>query len=447
MGIDLCRGILMKISVIGLGYVGTVSAACLSEIGHQVVGVDVNPTKVEAINAGRSPVIEPGLEEALQRVVTQGRLRATAEVSEAILGSDVSLICVGTPSQKNGALGLDYVLRVTRQIGEALAEHPDYHVVAFRSTMLPGTVEDQLIPILEAESGKRAGEDFGVVMNPEFLREGTSLKDFHDPPRIVIGEFDARCGDRVLAAYAGIEAPIVRTSLRSAEMLKYVDNSFHALKIAFANEIGNICKSQEIDAREVMANFCLDTKLNLSPVYLKPGAAFGGSCLPKDLRALLYHARSQDLEVPVLEAILPSNEQQKDRAFALIEETGKKKVGLLGLSFKAGTDDLRESPAVQLAERLIGKGYDLAIFDRNVALARLVGANRFYIEQEIPHIASLMRESLTEVKSFAEVLVVTTPDPEFQCVAQEVGEGRILVDLVGIFSGEDPPAEVRGISW
>ncbi len=436
----------MDISIVGLGYVGTVSAACLAASGHRVIGVDVNPAKVEAINAGHSPVIEPGLTEALAQAVESGQLRATADISEAIRESELSLICVGTPSQDNGALGLAYVMRVTREIGTALRGHPGYHVVAFRSTMLPGTVEGELIPLLESESGRCAGEHFGVAMNPEFLREGSSLEDFHDPPRIVIGELDERSGDVVLAAYDGIEAPVVRNVLRHAEMLKYVDNAFHALKITFGNEIGNICKSADIDARAVMEDFCLDTKLNLSPTYLKPGSAFGGSCLPKDLRALLHHARSRDVEVPVLRSILPSNELQKDLAWQLIRQTEKRKIGLLGLSFKAGTDDLRESPAVQLAEALIGKGFELAIYDRNVSLARLVGANRSYIEKEIPHISSLMRGSLEEIENFAEVLVVTTPDPDFMHVARGEFDDRIVIDLVGLLR-DDPPEHYHGICW
>ncbi len=436
----------MDISIVGLGYVGTVSAACLAVAGHRVIGVDVNPVKVDAINSGRSPVIEPGLNEALAEAVDAGQLRATQDIGEAIQQSELSLICVGTPSQENGALGLTYVQRVTREIGAALGEHPSYHVVAFRSTMLPGTVDEQLIPLLESESGRRAGEHFGVAMNPEFLREGSSLEDFHDPPRIVIGALDERSGDVVLAAYEGIEAPLVRNTLRHAEMLKYVDNAFHALKITFGNEIGNICKSAGIDARAVMEDFCLDTKLNLAPTYLKPGAAFGGSCLPKDLRALLHHARTRDVDVPVLRSILPSNELQKDLALRLVRQTGKRKIGLLGLSFKAGTDDLRESPAVQLAEMLIGKGFDLAIYDKNVLLARLVGANRTYIEQEIPHISSLMRASIAEVEAFAEVLVVTTPDSDFKRVARGDVSDRIVIDLVGLLR-DAPPEHYHGICW
>ncbi len=437
----------MEISVIGLGYVGTVTAACLADSGHQVIGVDVDQRKVDAINAGRSPVIEPGLDDLMKKVVASSRLRAIFDVREAIAGSSISFVCVGTPSQDNGALDLKYVEKVTLEIGEALRDAEHYHVVAFRSTMLPGTVEERLIPILEEISGRHAGRDFGVVMNPEFLREGSSLKDFHRPSRLVVGELDAKSGDVAFEVYPEtIEAPRVRSDIRSAEILKYADNAFHALKISFANEIGVLCRQAGIDSRGVMESFCLDTKLNLSPVYFKPGAAFGGSCLPKDLRAILHFARSQDLSVPVLEAVLPSNEAQKKRAFELVRRSGKKKVGILGLSFKSGTDDLRESPAVDLAESLIGKGFDLAIYDRNVSLARLIGANRAFIEREIPHIASLMRPSLADIVEHAEVLVVTTPDPEFRGLTADLPRDKMLIDLVGLVPGASD-SQRQGICW
>jgi GDP-mannose 6-dehydrogenase len=437
----------MKVSVLGLGYVGTVSAACLASRGHRVFGVDVEPRKVNAINEGRAPVIEPGLDQLIQRVVSEGSLTAQTDPAAAVRDSDVSLVCVGTPGRDNGALDLGYLTRVAEQIGEALARREDRHVVTFRSTMVPGTVEDTLIPILERASKMTAGHDFGVAVNPEFLREGSSLRDFDDPPRIVVGESDQASGAAVMSLYDGIDAPRVRTAIRSAEVVKYADNCFHALKIAFANEIGNICKHSGIDARTVMEIFCLDTKLNLSPVYLKPGSAFGGSCLPKDVRALLHHARELDLVTPVLASVLDSNDEQKRSAFELIRKLKKKKIGILGMSFKPDTDDLRESPAVELIESLIGKGYDVAIYDRNVSLARLIGANRVYIEKEIPHVSRLLRASIEEVVAHAEVVVVTTKDPSFREIARGLPADKTLVDLVGLLGAGESPPSYEGICW
>ena len=315
----------MRVSILGLGYVGTVSAACLASRGHRVVGVDVEPTKVDAINSGRAPVIEPGLDDLIRRTVASGALSAQTDPEDAVLGTDVSLVCVGTPGKSNGALDIRHLARVSEQIGRALGRARDRHVVTYRSTMLPGTIETQLLPILERGSGKRAGRDFGVAVNPEFLREGSSLRDFDDPPRIVVGEIDDATGACVMSLYDGIEAPRVRTSLRAAEMVKYADNAFHALKIAFANEVGNVSKRSGIDARHVMEIFCLDTKLNLSATYLKPGSAFGGSCLPKDLRALLHHAREADLRTPILEAVLASNEEAEARRSRARASRGQEK--------------------------------------------------------------------------------------------------------------------------
>ena len=437
----------MKVSILGLGYVGTVSAACLAARGHRVTGVDVEPRKVEAIQQGRAPVIEPGLDDLIRSVVSSGALTAQTDTENAVLATDVSLVCVGTPGRPNGALDLTYLTRVAEQIGRALARTSSRHVVTFRSTMIPGTVESTLVPILEGASGKRAGRDFGVAVNPEFLREGSSLRDFDDPPRIVVGESDDATGATVMSLYDGIQAPRVRTALRTAEVVKYADNCFHALKIAFANEIGNICKRSGIDSRKVMEIFCLDTKLNLSPTYLKPGSAFGGSCLPKDLRALLQHAREADLSTPILAAVLASNEEQKRLAFDLVRRTNKKKIGILGMSFKPDTDDLRESPAVELIEALIGKGYDVAIYDRNVSMARLIGANRTYIEKEIPHVSRLLRTTIAEVEEHAEALVVTTRDPEFADIARRLPADKILIDLVGLLPAGEAPASYEGICW
>ncbi len=438
----------MIIGVFGLGYVGSVSAGCLAALGHEVIGVDVNPLKVEMINAGQSPVIEAELGALIARGVDTGRLRAEANAWEAVAASDVSLVCVGTPSESNGNLNLASVERVCQQIGQALAKKEGYHVVVVRSTMLPGSTEERVIPILESASGRQAGRDFGISYNPEFLREGTAVHDFHHPPFSLVGQYDSRGATVVADLYAQVDAPLLIVPLKVAEMVKYANNAFHALKVVFANEIGNVCKEQGIDSHQVMDVFCMDRKLNLSSYYLRPGFAFGGSCLPKDLRALLYHGHRQDLRLPVLEAILPSNALQIKRGFELIRRTGSRKVGVLGFSFKAGTDDLRESPLVELIETLIGKGYQVKVYDKNVSLARLHGANRAYIEQEIPHIATVMCDSMEEVVSESEVIVIGNRAPEFRQVLQHVRRDQVIVDLVRILDDDDHlDARYDGICW
>ncbi len=425
----------MNVSVFGLGYVGAVSAACFAHRGHSVVGVDVNPDKVNTINSGKSPIIEPGLEDLLQEGVAQGRLSATTDTAAAVAHADVCLVCVGTPSDFNGSLDLQYLKRVCAEIGAELAKSADYKVVALRSTMLPGTVMDHLLPILEESSGKKAGPDFGVVANPEFLRESSAIKDFDNPPFTLIGQLDARAGDTVAALYEGIPAPVYRTDPDTACMVKYASNAYHALKIAFANEIGRVCEQAGIDAAEVMDIFSQDTKLNISARYLRPGFAFGGSCLPKDLRAILYYARHTDTSVPVLEAILPSNEQQVQMALDKIQRSGKKNVAIVGLSFKPGTDDLRESPMVHLAETLLGKGYNLRIYDRDVHLTRLIGKNKAYIEQVIPHIAALMDASLDDALASAEVVV--TGHGMIEGLAERLRPGQIVLDVTRIGPAEE----------
>jgi len=442
----------VKISVFGLGYVGSVSAGCLTALGHEVIGVDINPTKVDMINAGQSPVIEAELDDLIAQGVKKGHLRATTQAAEAIATSDVSLICVGTPSDNNGNLNLTYVERVSQEIGNALATKNDYHVIIIRSTMLPGSTEESVIPVLEKASGRRADQDFGVCFNPEFLREGTAVHDFHHPPFTLIGQYNREHNDRgaQIAArlYTDIKAPLMIVPLQVAEMVKYVNNAFHALKVTFANEIGNICKQHSIDSHQVMDIFCMDEKLNLSSYYLKPGFAFGGSCLPKDLRALLYHSHHLDLHLPVLEAILPSNELQIKRGFDLIKQTGKKKIGILGFSFKAGTDDLRESPIVELIETLIGKGYQIQIYDKNVSLARLHGANRAYIEREIPHVATLMCASIDQVLAESEVIVIGNKAPEFSQVIPKLRPDQIVLDLVRILKNtQSLDTQYEGICW
>lgn len=437
----------MRVSVFGLGYVGTVSAACLAQSGHEVIGVDPNPTKVNLINEGATPVIEEHLAALVKGNVETGRLRATGDGREAIDNSDLSLVCVGTPGKRNGSLDLQYVERVCQQIGAALADHADFHVVVIRSTILPGTMRRVVIPTLEAVSGKRAGEGFGVCNNPEFMREGTAVHDYHNPPKTVIGATDAKSGDMLASLYEGLDAPLVRTDIEIAEMVKYVDNAWHALKVGFANEIGNIAKELSIDSHLVMDIFCQDTKLNLSPYYLKPGFAFGGSCLPKDLRALIYAARSMDLDVPILDSVLESNRKQIERGLDMIIATGSKKIGVLGFSFKAGTDDLRESPIVEVIETLIGKGFDLRLFDQNVKLASLVGANREFIEKHIPHISRLMVDTIDEVLDHAEVVVVGNNAPEFHDLMARLKDGQQLVDLVRITDGESIEGKYIGICW
>jgi len=438
----------MKVSVFGLGYVGCVSAASFAGDGHEVVGVDVNADKVAAINAGRSPIVEPGLEDLLSRNVSEGRLRATTDTADAVHGTDVSLLCVGTPSRKNGSLDLQYLERVSEEVGRALRGKKDYHVVVVRSTVLPGTTHELVIPALERESGKKYGDGFGVSVNPEFLREGTALKDFRKPPLTLVGHNHAADASGTIALYQAIDAPLISTSIRVAEMMKYTSNTWHALKVVFANEIGNLCKKLNVDSHEVMDIFCRDDKLNLSPYYLKPGFAFGGSCLPKDVRALQYRAKEMDVELPLISQILPSNKAQIQHALDQILETGKKNIGLLGFSFKAGTDDLRESPIVILAEALLGKGVSLKIFDKNVSMAKLVGANKDYIVKQIPHLSSLLCNTIDEVIQGSEVIGVGNQAPEFAPAVMACRPDQIVIDLVRLpIYGSLVKADYRGICW
>jgi GDP-mannose 6-dehydrogenase len=427
--------------------VGTVSAGCLAKDGHMVVGVDPVRTKVDLINKGQSPIIETEIGEIIVSDAQSGQLRATDDVAEGVRETELSFVCVGTPSQSNGNLDLRYIRRVCEEIGQALRTKTERHVVVIRSTVLPGTMREIVVPVLEESSGKKAGVDFGVCHNPEFLREGSAVKDFNFPPQTVVGELDKASGDTLASIYEHIPAPLVRTDLETAEMVKYVNNSWHALKIGFANEIGSLCKSVNVDAHRVMQIFCQDTKLNISPAYLLPGFAFGGSCLPKDLRALGYKAKTQDLELPILSAILPSNEVQIDRGLELIMDNGHKKIGILGFSFKAGTDDLRESPLIEVIERLLGKGYDLRVYDQNVHLASLVGANRDYILNRIPHISRLMVPGIPEVLEHAETVVIGNKDPEFRDVMSRLRPGQRLVDFVRLSDQRTDGKSYAGICW
>lgn len=438
----------MKVAVFGLGYVGCVTAACLAERGHEVVGVDVVVEKVESIAAGQSPLAEPGLAELIAKNHAEGRLTATTDATGAVLGSDVSLVCVGTPSAANGSLGTEALERAVHEIGTALRDSFGRHVVVIRSTMVPGTCERMVIPLLEQASGRSAGSDFGVAVNPEFLREGSSIADFNAPAKTVIGELDHASGDVVASLYEGLPGTVVRTGIAVAEMAKYVDNAFHALKATFANEIGSLCRALGLDSHEVMKSFLVDTRLNISTAYLKPGFAFGGSCLPKDLRALLHTAKLADVDMPVLEAVLESNEKTIGRVVNDIVSLGRKRVGVIGLSFKQGTDDLRESPLVELSERLLGKGFDLRIYDPGVSLARLHGANRAYISDRIPHLSALLSDSLDDVLAHAEVVVVGAKH-EDAIEAMTERAGVAIIDLVRLPNAEElrEGAAYIGVAW
>ncbi|MDQ6887057.1 MAG: nucleotide sugar dehydrogenase [Gemmatimonadota bacterium] len=437
-----------SISVFGLGYVGCVSAACFAREGHRVIGVDVSAAKVALMNGGQATIVEAGIGELVSQMVEAGRLEATTDSVEAVRRSDLSLVCVGTPSRTNGSLDLSYVERVCTEIGAALRAKPGKHTIVIRSTVLPGSTENVVIPALEAASGKKAGRDFGVCMNPEFLREGSSIRDFFEPPFTVIGTEDAAAGEAVSALYSGIDAPVRIVATRVAEMMKYASNCFHGLKVSFANEIGNVCNALGVDSHEVMALFCQDTKLNISTAYLRPGFAFGGSCLPKDLRAVVHRAREAEVETPVLRAALESNQKQIQRAYDLVSATGHRRIGVLGIAFKAGTDDLRESPVVSLLELLIGKGFQLRIYDRDVSRANLIGANREYIEREIPHIWQLVSSDMGDVIEHAETIVIGNGSREFRDIEPRLRNGQVVVDLVRAFGARISDGHsYRGICW
>ena len=438
----------MRISLLGLGYVGTVTAACLAAMGHDVIGVEINQRKLDTLRSGRAPVIEPGLDQLVAESTESGRLEVTDDVFDAVGRSDLTMVCVGTPNRPNGSLDLTAVEHVCRQIGEAIASTAAYHVTVIRSTVLPGTVRDRLIPVVEAASGKVVGGGFGVVMNPEFLREASAVADFYGPSVTVIGEFDEKSGATVEEIYRDIDAPVVRVSLETAEMVKYANNAFHATKVTFANEIGNLAKAHGVDGRDVMEILCQDNQLNISSAYLRPGYAFGGSCLPKDTRALVYRAKERDVESPLLASLLPSNEIHTRRAVESVENSGRRKVGILGLSFKAGTDDVRESPMVPLVETLVGRGYDVAVYDEHVRLSKLVGSNKSFLEEEIPHIASLMKSDLQAVIDESEVVVVGNNTEAFRAVPGLLRRDQMLLDLVGLEGGSDATqGEYEGICW
>ena len=441
------RGRHVNISIFGLGYVGAVSAVCLAKQGHRIIGVDTNPVKVDLMNKGIAPIVEPGVGELLQQAVTSGRLSATTNLTDAVQHTDLSLVCVGTPSSANGSLNLDQVLRVAEQAGQALRLKNTYHGLVIRSTVLPGTVE-KAASVIARESGKQLGRDFGVADNPEFLREGTSVFDFENPPYTVVGGTDDTIVNMLAQMYSGISAPFHAGKVREAELLKYACNSFHAVKVTFANEIGAVCKRLGIDSHAVMKIFIEDAKLNISPYYLKPGFAFGGSCLPKDVRAITYEARRLDVAAPLLQSLMPSNDAQIQRTIDWVVQTKRRKIGILGLSFKQDTDDLRESPIVTVVEALIGKGYDLSIYDANVNIARLMGANKSYIEQEIPHISSLMKGSMEEVLEHAEVIVIANKGEGFRHILGKLKPGQMVYDLVRIAEERNTEhGHYEGICW
>jgi GDP-mannose 6-dehydrogenase len=422
----------MKIAIFGLGYVGSVSAACLAAAGHHVTGVDVDPHKLSLLRSGRAPVSEPGLDELLGRMIGEGRVSVTDDAAGAVGASELSLVCVATPSRRNGSLDTTFLERVMAEIGAALRGGGRYHVVVVRSTVLPGVVQGRLVPILEEASGRTVPAGIGVCVNPEFLREGSALRDFERPPFTIVGETDARAGDMILAAYAHLQAPVHRVRPDEASMIKYASNNYHALKVAFANEIGAVCSELGADGHAVMKVFCEDRDLNISSRYLRPGFGFGGSCLPKDLRAMVYVAKDRDVAAPLLASVLESNNAHIQRVVDTVLEMRKRRVALLGLSFKTGSDDLRESPFVRLAESLIGKGVPLRIFDPDVDISSVFGRNRAYIEEHLPHVAQLLAKDLEEAAGPAEVVIVGKRVADVETLRGVAGEGRTVIDLVGI---------------
>ena len=438
-----------SISVFGLGYVGTVTATCLAHKGHNVIGVDLSLAKIEAMQAGRSPIVEPRVANLISECHAADCLHATSDSEYAILNSEISFLCVGTPSLRNGKLDLGHIEPVCREIGLVLKKKNGFHLVVLRSTILPGTAEIIVVPALEKSSGKKLGQDFGVCVNPEFMREGTAVADFLEPTMTVIGAADSKHSGMLREIYKWAPGRIFETSFRSAEMVKYVCNAWHAIKVSFANEVGTLAKEFGVDAEALVEIFTADTRLNISSRYLKPGFAFGGSCLPKDLRALNYRAKELDLNLPLFQSILPSNDEHLDRAVQMVLEAGKKKVAMLGLSFKAATDDLRESPQVQLVKRLLGEGRQIRIWDDNVSLGRLIGSNRQYIEEVIPHIGALLSTSLSEVLKDAEVVVIATSGLNHDELRGCLRPDQVVIDLVNLERRSRPATsgDYEGICW
>lgn len=427
----------MKVSVFGLGYVGSVLMGCLPEFGHEVIGVDIKPEKVELINSGRSPVFEKGLETRIRQYSDSKKIHAVSDDKQAVLNSDICLICVGTPGKLDGSINLEYLKSAVTSVGAAIAERNEYFVVGFRSTMLPGTIENTLIPIIEKTSGKKLNADFGVCMNPEFLREGQAVFDFFNPARTIIGESDTRAGKMMAEVYAGLEAPVVHVPIKHAEMIKYIDNSFHGLKIAFANEIGTVSSRLGLNSQEVMNLFYLDDKLNISTHYLKPGFAFGGSCIPKDLNALIYHSKQMDVDLPLLEGVLSSNARHIERALEAIQHQNLTNVGVLGLSFKENTDDVRESPVVKLVNRIYEKSY-LRLFNKRISISIWdPHINEKELGQILPHFSSMLEPSMESVVKKSELIVIGNANEELQGLNKHLSENQVVLDLVRLFKPEE----------
>ena len=438
----------MKISIFGLGYVGAVSLACLARDGHEVIGVDIDTNKLDLIRAGKTPVVEEGMVDLMKSVVANGRVTVTTDTLHAVMNSDISLVCVGTPSAANGSQDQGAVLRLAESMALAIREKSVPHVVVFRSTLVPGTVEDVLRPIIEAGSGKKDGEGFHLCFQPEFLREGSSIRDYDKPPFTVVGANHDYPIERLKELFGHLPCNFLHTSVRSAEMMKYCCNNFHALKITFANETARLCEALGVNPFEVMDLVCQDKQLNISPAYLKPGFAFGGSCLPKDLRATTYLAKKHDVEIPMLAGIMQSNRSHVDLAVQKILETGKRKIGFIGLSFKTGTDDLRESPLVSLAEQLLGKGMQLSIYDPEVHLSRLLGANKSFIERHVPHIGELLKPEIEQVVAESEVLVIGLSGKEVaEALVGLVREDQKVLDLVSLPASIKLKGDVEGLCW
>lgn len=437
----------MKISVFGLGYVGAVSCACLPELGHSVVGVDTNPIKVDLINRGQSPVVEEGIDELIRAAVAAATLRATGDAVDAVRSTEVSLISVATPSNPNYTPDLSAVDNVIRIIGAAVRDKTGHHTIVMRSTVQPGTTEQRVRPILEESAGRKVGDRLSLVFNPEFLREGSSVKDFHQPPQTVIGSLDEAGYEVMERMYAGIPGPMVRTSCAVAESVKYLCNVFHALKIVFANEAGSVLKACGLDSREVMRIFCQDKQLNISPAYLRPGFAFGGSCLPKEVKGFLTLARQADVPIPTLAGLLDSNAAHVDRAYQMIAAKGRCKVALFGLAFKPGTDDMRDSPLVTLAERLMGRGFELSIYDNFVKVSRLLGKNKEFIDREVPHLDRLLAATPADALAGAKVIVVGHADADTRRAIAAAAPGKRIIDLSGYADLRIEGVEYEGICW
>jgi GDP-mannose 6-dehydrogenase len=439
----------LSISVFGLGYVGSVSAACFASMGHRVIGVDVSAAKVEMLDSGRSPIIEARMSELVAEGNRSCRLHATTDATQAVLNSDISFVCVGTPSLRNGKLDLSHIEKVAHEIGGALQQKKSEHVFVLRSTVLPGTTELVVLPILEKASGRRAGADFTVCYNPEFMREGSAVADFLQPPYTILGSQDVTALGPLREVYAGTPGKVFETSIAVAEMVKYLSNAYHAVKVGFANEVGTLCKHLGVDAQAVTEIFTSDTRLNISPAYLSPGFAFGGSCLPKDVRALTYKAKELDIRLPLLESLLPSNAEHIERAIEAVMRSGKRKIAQLGLSFKAGTDDLRESPQVQVIKRLLGEGFEVRVWDKDVHLGRLAGSNRQYIEEVIPHIGSLLTDDLEAVLRDAEVVIIGNKSANKDELRKYLRADQVVIDLVNLDKARRPQGAgtYEGICW